>query len=140
MRSCRSRSRYSKASGSTFAIGTTTVYVTFTDSVGHVVVRSFTVKVQDTTAPVITTVSPNLTVEATSPAGATVTYAAATATDVVGPVTITYSKSSGSTFAIGTTTVTVTAKDALRERVHADVHGDGARHDRAGHHHAGAAT
>ena len=68
--------------------------------------------VRDTTAPVITTWSANLTAEATSAAGAAVTYAAATATDAVGPVTITYSKASGATFAIGTTTVTVTAKDA----------------------------
>ena len=37
---------------------------------------------------------------------------AATATDLVGPVTITYSKNSGSDFAVGSTTVTVTAKDA----------------------------
>ena len=39
-------------------------------------------------------------------------YAAAVATDAVGPVTITYSKASGSTFAVGKTTVTVTATDA----------------------------
>ena len=58
--------------------------------------------------------SPNLTAEATSPAGAVVTYAAATATDAVGPVTITYSKRALRlpTFALGTTTVTVTATDA----------------------------
>ena len=41
-------------------------------------------------------------------------YAAAVATDAVGPVTITYSKASGSTFAVGKTTVTVTATDAYR--------------------------
>ena len=103
---------YSKDPGSTFGIGTTTVWVTATDIVGNVTKTKFTVTVRDTTPPVITTVSPNLTVEATSASGASVTYAAATATDAVGPVTLSYSKSSGSTFAIGTTTVTVTAKDA----------------------------
>ena len=103
---------YTKNSGATFAIGITTVTVTATDIVGNVTTKTFTVTVRDTTPPVIATVSPNLIVEATSPSGASVTYAAATATDAVGPVTLTYSKSSGSTFALGTTTVTVTAKDA----------------------------
>jgi len=37
---------------------------------------------------------------------------AATATDAVSAVTITYSQDPGTTFAFGTTTVTVTAKDA----------------------------
>jgi len=50
--------------------------------------------------------------ERASSGGAVVNYAAATATDLVGPVTITYSKASGTTFAVGTTTVTVTATDA----------------------------
>ena len=104
---------YSKSSGSKFAIGTTTVTVTAKDAYGNVSTpRTFTVTVQDTTPPVITSVSPNLTIEATSSAGAAVNYATATATDAVGPVTITYSKASGSTFGFGTTTVTVTAKDA----------------------------
>ena len=103
---------YSKGPGSTFGIGTTTVRVTATDIVGNVTVKTFTITVRDTTPPVITTVSPNLVIEATSPSGASVSYAAATATDAVGPVYISYSKSSGSTFSIGTTTVTVTAKDA----------------------------
>ena len=64
--------------------------------------------VKDTTPPTI--IAPNLTVEATSASGAAVVFAA-TITDAVGPVTITYSKASGSIFAIGTTTVTITAKD-----------------------------
>ena len=49
--------------------------------------------------------------EATSAAGAVVTYAAASATDAVGPVTISYSQASGTVFALGTTVVTVTATD-----------------------------
>ena len=103
---------YSKGSGSTFAIGTTTVKVTATDIVGNTTTKTFTVTVQDTTPPVITSVPAPAPFEATSAAGAVVTYAPAVAYDAVGPVTYSYSKSSGSTFAIGTTTVTVTAKDA----------------------------
>jgi hypothetical protein len=41
-----------------------------------------------------------------------VTSATATATDAVGPVTITYLKASGALFAVGKATVTVTATDA----------------------------
>ena len=102
---------YSRASGSTFGFGTTTVTVTATDGAGNTARATFTVTVRDTTPPVITSISPNLTVEATSSSGAAVKYIAATAFDAVGPVTITYSKASGSTFKLGTTVVTVTARD-----------------------------
>ncbi len=65
----------------------------------------------DTIAPAIAAHA-NVTAEATSAAGATVTYAAATATDGgPGTVTIGYSKASGAVFALGATTVTVTATD-----------------------------
>ena len=98
------------ASGTTFALGTTSVLVTATDGHGNVATKTFTVTVQDTTKPVITTVYSNQTLEATGPGGAVATYAAATATDLVTAApTITYSQASGTTFAIGTTTVTVTA-------------------------------
>ena len=58
-----------------FAIGVNTVTVTATDAYGNASTKSFTVTVRDTAAPVITSWSPNLTAEATSPAGAVVTYA-----------------------------------------------------------------
>ena len=103
---------YSKGPGSTFGIGTTTVWVTATDIVGNTTTKSFTVIVRDTTPPAITLAAPIAPVEATSSSGAIVNYAPATVTDAVGPVTVSYSKSSGSTFAIGTTTVVITAKDA----------------------------
>ncbi len=103
---------YSQASGTIFPIGTTVVTIRAIDEGGNYAYTTFKIKVRDTTDPVITFVSPNLTAEATSAAGAAVTYAPATATDAVGPVTITYSKASGATFAIGTTTVTATATDA----------------------------
>ena len=66
----------------------------------------------DTTAPVVTPPG-NVTMHATSPAGAVVNYGVATATDAVtASPAITYSKASNTLFAPGTTTVTVTATDA----------------------------
>ena len=80
------------------------------DGVSAPVTATTTVTVSDTTPPSLTA-SADVVAEATSPAGAVVTYAAATATDAVGPVTIGYSHASGSVFPLGTTTVTVTATD-----------------------------
>jgi len=68
------------------------------------------VTTQDTTPPTIGPLS-NLTVAATSPAGAVVTFVV-TATDVVDPAPIVSANPpSGSTFPVGTTTVIVTATD-----------------------------
>ncbi len=103
---------YSAASGSTFGFGSTTVNVSAKDAANNTSSGSFTITVRDTTAPVLATVSANQTAEASSSAGATVTYAAATATDAVGPVTLSYSHASGAVFPIGTTVVTVSAVDA----------------------------
>ncbi len=102
---------YSQDSGTTFPIGTTTVVITAKDAAGNTGTGSFTVTVADTTAPVVDAHA-NVTVEATSAAGAVVTYAAATATDAVGVTSLTYSQDSGTTFPLGTTTVTITANDA----------------------------
>ncbi len=103
---------YSKARGSVFALGTTTVTVTATDAAGNIATGSFSVLVRDTTAPALT-LPQNQIIEATSAAGAVVNYPAATATDAVTVTpTIIYSKAAGSTFALGTTTVNVTAGDA----------------------------
>jgi hypothetical protein len=99
------------ASGSTFALGTTTVTVTAKDAALNTSSGSFTVKVQDTTAPALT-VPGNLTLEATSAAGAVANFAASATDAVTASPTITYSQNPGTTFALGTTTVTVTAKDA----------------------------
>jgi len=99
------------ASGGTFALGTTTVTCEATDDAGNTGSKTFTITVQDTTAPAIT-VPANMTVQGTGINGAVVTYSA-TATDVVdGAVTPVCSPASGSTFAYGTTTVTCTATDA----------------------------
>jgi len=98
-------------SGGTFSLGMTTVNVSATDGAGNTQTGSFTVTVRDTTAPVVTPPA-NVTAEATSANGAVVSYAVATASDAVGVTSLTYSKGNGTTFAIGTTTVTATAKDA----------------------------
>ena len=96
------------SSGSTFAIGTTTVSCTATDAAGNSASGSFTVTVKDTTAPII--VAPeDLKVEATGPE-TLVKTGTATATDTVGVVSIT-SNSTGS-FPLGTTVVIWTALDA----------------------------
>lgn len=66
----------------------------------------------DTTPPVIAAHS-NVTATATGSTGVVVTYAAASATDDSGLVpTISYSQASGTLFAAGVTTVTITATDA----------------------------
>jgi hypothetical protein len=103
----------SAASGSTFALGSTTVTATASDRAGNRASATFTVTVVDTIAPALTAPA-NLVLEATSAAGASASFAA-TATDATG-VTLSYSHASGSTFALGTTTVTVTAVDAVGNR------------------------
>ena len=103
------------ASGSTFPIGTTTVTCTATDSddTPSTVSGSFQVVVTDVTPPVLSLPSSPITVDATSPQGASVSYTV-TATDPdnsSSQLTISCSPASGSMFAIGTTTVKCSASD-----------------------------
>ena len=82
------------------------------DAAGNNASGSFTVKVQDTTAPVI---APHVDISATAAgnAGSTVTYTAPSTSDAVdGPGTATCTPASGSQFTVGSTTVTCAAKDA----------------------------
>ena len=100
----------SPASNTIFPLGTTTVNCSASDTRGNTSTGSFTVTVQDTTGPALT-LPANSTHEATSAAGATVTYSAS-ATDIVsGSVAVTCSPLSGSTFPLGTTTVNCSATD-----------------------------
>jgi HYR domain len=102
----------SPASGTSFPLGVTTVECKAADAAGNVATKSFTVTVNDTTAPRITT-SEDLVAEATSAAGAEVSFEAATATDTVDPeVGASCSPASGTAFELGTTTVECAAKDA----------------------------
>lgn len=93
-----------------FALGTTTVRCSATDRAGNTATGDRLVRVQDTTAPVVT--PPVLdVVEATSGDGATVTFAP-TVFDAVHPgLAATCTPASGSTFALGTTSVACSARD-----------------------------
>ncbi len=100
----------SPASGSFFPVGTTTVTCT-----SEKASCTFTITVNDTQPPVITcpanvTAVTALTCPAT--AGTIVNFPPATATDNCPNVTVICSPASGSTFPVGTTTVTCTATDA----------------------------
>ena len=107
---------YSQDSGTHFPTGTTLVTATATDDDSNVSTCSFTVTVVDNGVPTIACAAAPAAVEATGVVGgvggATVTYTAATASDVGDEtVDITYSHASGSHFPVGTTTVTATATD-----------------------------
>ena len=103
-------------SGDGFPVGITEVTCTATDDAGNTATLAFDVAVVDTTAPVLT-VPTDIVVDAASAIGASVSFVA-TATDAVdGAVTPVCTPASGSTFAIGTTTVTCTATDAALNTV-----------------------
>jgi hypothetical protein len=99
------------ASGSTFPLGTTTVTCSATDAAGNTGSATLNVIVVDTTPPVVTT-SGDMTVEATGPSGAVADFTSG-ATDIVDGTDLTScTPASGSTFPLGTTTVTCSATDA----------------------------
>ena len=97
--------------GDTFAVGTTTVTYTSTDAANNTATISFNVVVTDTEAPVISAMS-DMTVS-TDPGtcDAVVTFTDPAATDNCAISTLTADIASGSTFSLGTTTVTYTATD-----------------------------
>src|SRR6185437_11311346 len=99
------------ASGTTFALGHTTVTCSTHDTANNASSSSFDVNVHDTTAPAIT-VPTSFAVSASSSSGIAVTFAA-TATDAVdGTDTVACTPSSGTTLVVGHTTVTCTAADS----------------------------
>ncbi len=99
------------ASGDTFPLGTTTVTCSSSDAAGNRGIETFDVTVRDTTAPALAAKS-NVSAEATSAQGASVTYAAPAATDAVdASVDVNCTPASDSTFALGTTAVACTATD-----------------------------
>jgi len=103
----------SPGSGSTFALGTTIVTCTATDADDSpsTVTATFKVTVNDDDLA-FSGVPPDGAVDATSPSGAVVNYSLPTAVDedATAP-TVTCRPAPGSTFPIGTTTVTCTATD-----------------------------
>jgi hypothetical protein len=99
------------ASGSTFPLGNTTVTCNATDAAGNVAdPTTFVVRVVDTTSPSLT-VPANITKYATGLSGAVVAYAAVGTDAVDASVTVVCTPPTGSTFPIGTTTVSCTATD-----------------------------
>lgn len=98
------------AAGTTFPIGASAVTCTASDAAGNTGSETFTVNVEDTTDPVVVAPS-DIVEEATSSAGAVVTYPAATNSDAVGVVSSGCNPSSGSTFPIGVNTVVCNAVD-----------------------------
>jgi hypothetical protein len=101
------------ASGSRFSYGATTVTCTARDPSGNTSQATFTVTVElppDVTPPTIT-VPQDITVSATSAAGATVRFEPVVTDDRPG-MTYTCQPASGTVFPIGVTTVSCTARDA----------------------------
>jgi hypothetical protein len=96
-------------SGSLFPFGPTTVTCTATNNVGSTS-GSFNVEVIDGGGPVLT-LPDDIVAEATSAAGAVVTFTATAVDSVDGPVPVTCAPESGSTFPLGETVVTCTASD-----------------------------
>ena len=96
---------------SSFGVGAHVMSASFTDGVNFASSSSsapFTVI--DVVAPVIDGLV-NIVAEATGPSGATVTFAPTATDDVDGSVPVECGPLSGSTFALGSTTVTCTAMD-----------------------------
>lgn len=100
----------SPASGAAFPMGTTTVACSVTDSGGLSASGSFGLTVVDTTAPILG-LPADLTAEATSASGASVRFSTSASDVVDGAVTVACDHGSGSTFPLGTTTVTCSATD-----------------------------
>ena len=103
------------ASGTAFPLGSTTVRCSTHDAAANLAKGTFVVTVVDTTPPTLASL-PDVTVEASSPGGATVSFKS-TATDRVdGVVTPRCEPQSGSIIAIGVDEVTCTATDAHGNR------------------------
>jgi HYR domain-containing protein len=103
----------SRASGSPFAVGTTTVTCEVTDSDGQTVSRSFSVKVNDTTSPTLSGGTGGLSLTTSNPAGAAISYTAPSADDIVdASPSVSCSPASGSVAPVGDTFVNCTATDA----------------------------
>jgi hypothetical protein len=91
---------------------TTTVTCSVTDSGGATTTRSFDVTVVDTTPPVLNGMPGDVSLTTGDPSGAVATYASPTASDIVDPSpSVQCAPSSGSTFPVGSNTVTCTATD-----------------------------
>jgi hypothetical protein len=110
---CSATLTANKINGAVYAVGTHTVTWTAVDASGNTRTATLTFTVTDAQAPVITNLPANVVLNATqTQCNATATWPTILATDNCGTATVTTSVASGSVFALGTTTVTVTAVDA----------------------------
>jgi hypothetical protein len=98
--------------GDLLPLGTNTIACTVTDGGGLTTTGSFAITVVDTTAPVMPNMS-DVDLTTGDPAGTTFEYNASSVVEAVDPSpTVVCLPASGSTFPVGTTTVTCTASDA----------------------------
>jgi hypothetical protein len=103
----------SPALGAVLPLGTTTVACSATDSGGLTAKGSFDITVVDTTAPTLAGMPADRSLTTADPAGAAVTFAAPTASDIVDPApAVQCAPASGAMFPVGSTTVTCMATDA----------------------------
>lgn len=105
------------ASGSTFPIGTTNVVCTATNATGTAS-GSFPVTVLDGSGPVLD-VPDSITAEASSAAGAVVTWTSSATDAVDGPRPVTCTPESGTLFPLGDTLVSCSATDSLGQETNA---------------------
>src|SRR5208337_5307349 len=99
-------------SGSAFPVGTTTVFVTASDTCGQTTNCSFSVTVNPPTyPPIVLTCSSNLTATATSSNGAVVYFSVTAGGGCSPPPSVTAYPPSGSVFPVGTNMVMVIASD-----------------------------
>ena len=102
-----------RQSGTTFGLGTTGVKCAATDAAGNSTSKAFAVTVSDTTPPTLS-VPADITVQAAGGASTATVPFTASATDLVdGTDPVTCDHVSGSGFAVGTTTVTCSARDKV---------------------------
>jgi len=98
------------SSGTAFPLGTFTVYCYAQDLAGNLAQATFDVTVRDTTAPVLF-VSPFVDAEATSAAGAYVTFSVSASDNVAIASGPSCTPASGSAFPLGSTSVLCSAAD-----------------------------
>jgi hypothetical protein len=94
------------------SLGVTTVSCSVTDGGGKTAQGTFQVTVADTTAPVIATIA-DYEISTSDPAGAAVDYGFGAVVELVDPhPTLVCTPATGTTFPVGTTTVSCVATDA----------------------------
>ena len=98
--------------GTPLGVGLIGIGIAASDAAGNIGTTAFAVTVVDGTAPVLF-LPTNDTFEATSAAGVVVTFSVTALDNVTLNPTITTTPASGGTFPLGTTTVNVTATDAV---------------------------